>query len=195
MIKRINAFISNLSLRPKLMLAFLITVSLPVLFAAIFSLSYFSDIAIRNAKANLLDKLHVAGLLYEKKEKELQSLGQSIASNNLVILNLELLLYPPITDYLRGLRENTSIDFLSVLDTHGKLIISSNKEYFIKPESPLLDIMTMRSITTDGPQTFSLEIDSSEFLSIEGISSKSIHMKRNYWDLSFLVLCWRGRPT
>lgn len=167
MFKKLRNFLLNLNLRTRLMLFFILTASLPVLLASFFSLTYFNNINTSNAKNNLRDKLHSANLLFEKKKNDIEKITRLASTDNLIIVNLELLLYPPISNHLKKIIKTNNLSFLSILDENGKIIVSGNKNYFIQPEKPILQKNILSLTKSNGNLTFNYKLASKEFNIIE----------------------------
>jgi PAS domain S-box-containing protein len=120
---------------------------------------------------NIEDKLKTAILLYDKKKTEIEKITRSAASDNIVIINLGLLLYPPISNHLNNLIRNGNLSFLSVLDKNGRLIISGKKNFFDPPDEPVVDRKLLELALQKGAVTYSGLINSPELLAIEEITS------------------------
>jgi len=79
----------SLPIKKKFLLVFLGAVGLPILLAAVLSLSFFIDISTKNARAMLDDKLKLAELLYKNLTQMLHSTANTLAADNLVRLDLQ----------------------------------------------------------------------------------------------------------
>ena len=162
----------SMKLKPKLMTAFTLTVLLPVTIASVFALTYFFNLSLENEKANLHDKCHTAELLYALKNRDVENIAVTTASDNLVILNLELLLDHPIQENLRDQLRSGHFSFISILDTAGNLRISGNAKTFQKPKAPLFDERLLKSVADGGAQTLNVRLTSEEFLAIEQVTMR-----------------------
>ncbi len=162
----------SMTLRPKLMAAFTLTVLVPVLLASGFSLTYFFNLAFETAKANLRDKGHTAQLLYDLKGKELEALTTSTASDNLVILNLELLLDPPVQKHLHSLLDSTTATFLVILNADGVLQISGTTAVPAVSEQPLFDKKLLTEAAQNGARAFNIRLDAEYLLTLEHIGMR-----------------------
>ncbi len=122
---------------------------------------------------NIEDKLKTAILLFDKKKTEIEKITRSAASDNIVIINLGLLLYPPIANHLNNLIRTGNLSFLSVLDKNGRLIISGNKNFFDTPTEPVVDKELLELALQKETVTYTGLINSPELRKIEEIASDS----------------------
>jgi nitrogen fixation/metabolism regulation signal transduction histidine kinase/CheY-like chemotaxis protein len=158
-------------LRVKIMILFFIVASIPIVFGSIFTLTYVNTSIIESSKDNIEDKLKTAILLYDKKKNEIEKITRSAASDNIIIINLGLLLYPPIASHLKNLIKTGNLSFLSVLDKEGRLIVSGNKNYFDTPDEPVADKKLLELALKKETIIYSGLITSHELLKIEEITS------------------------
>ncbi len=171
MIALFKNFYNESGLRNKIMILFIIVASIPIVFGSIFTITYVNTSIIESSKRSINDKLKTAILLYDKKKSEIEKITRSAAGDNIIIINLELLLYPPITNHLNNLIRSGNLSFLSILDKNGNLLISGNKNYFEKPKAPVVNPELLKRALEDKILTYSGLISSRELITIEGIAS------------------------
>ncbi len=162
---------NELGIRKKILTLFFIVASIPIFFGSMFTITYVNTSIIKNSKMNIEDKLKTATLLYDKKKTEIEKITRSAASDNIVIINLGLLLYPPIANHLNNLIRTGNLSFLSVLDKNGRLIISGKKSFFDTPDEPVVDKELLELALQKETVTFTGVIKSPELLEIEEIAS------------------------
>ena len=168
-IRKIARKIYTMNLRSKLMFFFLITTGLPVLVSGFLTLSYFGSINKNNARSSLNDRLHNAQLLYERRRFDIEKTARLVASDNLVLVNLEFILYLPISNHLNSIIKTGNITFLSILGTDGKMIVSGNRGFFNPTKNPVFDSQVLQFAESGGSLNATMQIVSDEFNSIEGL--------------------------
>lgn len=161
---------NELGIRKKIMALFFIVASIPIFFGSLVTITYVNTSIIKNSKLNIEDKLKTATLLYDKKKTEIEKITRSVASDNIVIINLGLLLYPPIANHLNNLIRTENLSFLSVLDKNGRLIISGKKNFFDAPGEPVVDKELLELALQKETVAYSGLIKSPELLKIEEIT-------------------------
>jgi signal transduction histidine kinase len=122
---KINEFLSNLKLRKKILLLFVVTSGLSVIIAAIFSLNLFLNISIENINEIIDEKMNQADLMFEKKQDEIDQFVYSISLNNLFVSEIESFNNQSAQKYLNQLLKTNKINFVAFLDKNGKIVLSS----------------------------------------------------------------------
>jgi PAS domain S-box-containing protein len=171
MVAQLKKFFNESGLRNKILILFIIVALIPIIFGSIFTITYVNKSIIKSSKRSIEDKLKTAILLYDKKKSEIEKLTRSAAGDNIILINLELLLHPPITNHLRNLIRSENLSFLSILDKEGKLLISGNKNFFETPEKPVIPKVLLEKALKEKTLVYSGLIASKELLAIEGIAS------------------------
>ncbi len=184
MVKLFKKIFFESGLRKKILILFIIAASTPLLFGTLFTILYVNRSIIENSKRNIEDKLKTATLLYEKRKSEIEKHTRSAAGDNIVIINLELILYPPISSHLKNLIKTNNLSFLSVLDQNGKLLISGNNSSFPVPVDPVVEKKLLEKALNDKIVTYTGLITSHDLLRIEGITSDKSRKVHSILSLS-----------
>ncbi|MBN1500281.1 MAG: response regulator [Spirochaetes bacterium] len=171
MMKVILKFYRTLSLKGRLIFLFILTTSLPLVLTSIITLTYFYKQNTDNAKASLNEKLNTADIIYQKKILEIEQISRQVSTNNLILVNMELLLDQPISNYLSYFTTSGRLNFLSIINPEGRLILSGNRQYFQTPEDPVIPENLLNVIRSTGSFNSTIRINSPEFNQIENINT------------------------
>lgn len=110
---------SRWKMTPKLLVAFFLTATLPVLATSLFSLNYFYQASFENAQKTLSRELQTAKHFYAEWARSLEANTRLAARENVVAINLSLDLIEPVLAYLDTLRVDRSLTFAQLLDAEG----------------------------------------------------------------------------
>ncbi|MCG8572349.1 MAG: hypothetical protein MJB14_19635 [Spirochaetes bacterium] len=169
----IKKSLNHLKLHPKLLTAFIGVVCVTLFISLLFSILFFFYYTSNTIDNILIDKINTARLLYNKKLQEIERVALSKANDNLVILNLELLLYQPVHFHLSQIKNSEKLTFLSIIDTEGKLLVSGNDLYFTPPDQRFFSEQVLMNVQEKGVLTFLTEITAHKILVIEDITQNN----------------------
>lgn len=110
---------SHWKMTPKLLVAFFLTATLPVLATSLFSLNYYYGASFENAQRTLAKELETARHFMAEWTKGLGADTRLAARENVVAINLSLGLVEPVLDYLERLRVERNLTFVRLLDAQG----------------------------------------------------------------------------
>ena len=154
----------SLPIKKKFLLVFLGAVGLPILLAAVLSLSFFIDISTKNARAMLDDKLKLAELLYKNLTQMLHSTANTLAADNLVRLDLQLMLYEAIGNYIASTEDVRGSTFTAILDASGRVRAWGSSVYPNQPGPEALSSELRSRVAEGGQAFFAARLFESEFL-------------------------------
>lgn len=107
---------------PKLLVAFFLTATLPVLAASLFSLNYFYQASFENARRTLSREIQTAKHFYAEWTKSLEANTRLAARENVVAINLSLDLTEPVLAYLERLKADRGLTFVYLIDAQGTVV-------------------------------------------------------------------------
>ena len=168
-LEKIKQYLLDLPISQKLMRAFLVSVCLPLLIAALcatwISFSYTGQAAF----ATVSDKLNIGGLILENTRMELLNVGRTSANDNLVVVNYGLGIPQAIAEYLENIRSSQSLDFALVLDRQGQVIASARQGGNPPPGQFIVSQAACQSAEHGGGICYFTRLGAGRFLQEEGL--------------------------
>lgn len=114
--------LKQLSLKNKLLFAFMVVAGLSALTTTLFSMYFFSTKIRTEAVENMHKNINVVDSLYKNKITVVKSLAESISNEPAFQVLVNLNIQKKLEAYLSNVRMKSSIDQLLVLNTHGYLV-------------------------------------------------------------------------
>jgi len=142
------------SLINKVLALFIIVSTIPMALAGIFSVQFLSRFSVENMQERLRDKLTKAELIFGKRENELEKIARSIAGENLVIVNLQLLLQQSISTYMDKVVIANDLSFAVILKPDGSVLTDAYVDGAAASAVPAVDGETLSRAASDAASTF-----------------------------------------
>ncbi len=169
LVKNLRKHLTNVSIRRKLIYAMFLTVSIPLIISGVLSLWFFYNLSYKNTANTVLDKVHIASLIMENKKLSLLAACKSVAEDNLVLVNTELLLFQPITSYLAEIRDKNKLAFALILDASGQVIVSANQVMPVFGQR-YFSQASLEFAATNGGSSFVTHMGGENFLANENLT-------------------------
>ncbi|MDP3178651.1 MAG: ATP-binding protein [Spirochaetaceae bacterium] len=149
----------SLGLKGKLLALCILLATLPVLVAGGFVVSYLAKEAEAQARAQLTDKLTRTELLLQTRRSEVERAARTLATENLITINLDLGLDRPVGEYLAERKASLLLDFLGVLRADGEVWIAGSDAEAIARIGPKLSLGRPVGAGTGGSFAFYADFD------------------------------------
>jgi C4-dicarboxylate-specific signal transduction histidine kinase len=138
--------INSLTIRRKLLLAFLAVAVVPMAIMGVFAVASLMRSTADNANASLADKLRIARLLWDVRLNVLSDTSRAVAQDNMVQLNMDLGLHQALGAYLGVVGRRADLSLAFILDSQGQLVAASDREYVAAGENPLPDSLLATAV-------------------------------------------------
>lgn len=129
LMKWLEKHLGNLSIRRKLMMAFLGLALVPVIILGAFYVGNVLETSYQSTHQAIVDKVNISELLWNVRKQQLESAAGTIAHDNLVILNLDLSLFQALGAYLSDRMDRDKLSTAMILDTSGQVLASARSSY------------------------------------------------------------------
>jgi signal transduction histidine kinase len=169
LIAHLYQVLEKLSIRRKLVVAFLGIALVPLTILGAFSLFNLFQSSSESATKAVDDKLRIARLLWNVRSEAMAAAARTVAQDNLVILNMDLGLTQPLHGYLAAMRSRNDLSLAFILGADGQLVASAGQESITTGFMPVgADVLASAS---QQARLVVVAMDNPAFLSQEGLAA------------------------
>ena len=156
---RLGSSFRSLGLKGRLLVLCILLATFPVLVAGGFVVSYLAGEAERQARAQLNEKLTRTELLLRTRRSEVERAARTLATDNLITINLDLGLDRPVGEYLTERKASLLLDYLGILRADGEVWIAGSESEAIARIGSKLSLRRPIGAGTGGSFAFYASLD------------------------------------